>query len=73
MSELPADFRIIDPHIHMVSRTTDDYEAMAAAPTYTSGVTVGEGYSRMAFTTPPGISMTFGCPPPVVGSISRIV
>ena len=23
--------RIIDPHIHMISRTTDDYEAMAAA------------------------------------------
>ena len=23
--------RYIDPHIHMVSRTTDDYEAMAAA------------------------------------------
>ncbi|HEX2290656.1 MAG TPA: hydrolase TatD, partial [Pseudonocardiaceae bacterium] len=23
--------RIFDPHIHMTSRTTDDYEAMAAA------------------------------------------
>ena len=23
--------RIIDPHAHMISRTTDDYEAMAAA------------------------------------------
>ena len=23
--------RYIDPHIHMSSRTTDDYEAMAAA------------------------------------------
>src|SRR4030095_7263559 len=23
--------KIIDPHIHMTSRTTDDYEAMAAA------------------------------------------
>ena len=23
--------RIIDPHVHMTSRTTDDYEAMAAA------------------------------------------
>ncbi|HCO85278.1 MAG TPA: hydrolase TatD, partial [Arenibacter sp.] len=22
---------IIDPHVHMTSRTTDDYEAMAAA------------------------------------------
>ena len=23
--------RFIDPHVHMTSRTTDDYEAMAAA------------------------------------------
>ena len=23
--------RIFDPHVHMTSRTTDDYEAMAAA------------------------------------------
>lgn len=26
-----ADMRYIDPHIHMLSRTTDDYEAMAVA------------------------------------------
>lgn len=26
-----SDLKIIDPHIHMSSRTTDDYEAMAAA------------------------------------------
>ena len=31
MSDLPADFMIIDPHIHMQARTTDDYEAMRAA------------------------------------------
>ena len=23
--------KIIDPHVHMTSRTTDDYEAMAGA------------------------------------------
>ena len=27
----PSDMRIFDPHIHMTSRTTDDYEAMYAA------------------------------------------
>ena len=25
------DLKLIDPHVHMSSRTTDDYEAMAAA------------------------------------------
>ena len=30
--------RIFDPHIHMTSRTTDDYEAMADAGS-TSAVT----------------------------------
>ncbi len=31
MSQEKKKLRIIDPHIHMVSRTTDDYQAMAAA------------------------------------------
>ncbi len=31
MSASPDKMRFIDPHIHMVSRTTDDYAAMAAA------------------------------------------
>ncbi len=31
MSQNGKKLRIIDPHIHMVSRTTDDYQAMAAA------------------------------------------
>jgi predicted metal-dependent TIM-barrel fold hydrolase len=31
MTDLPADFMLIDPHIHMQARTTDDYEAMRAA------------------------------------------
>jgi len=35
---------IIDPHIHMTSRTTDDYEAMAA-----SGIVaiIGGGIARV--------------------------